>query len=41
MGEVFGNYVEIVSCAKDCDNLNIVLNDVSNYDSNKFTIIEK
>ena len=41
MGEVFWEYVEIVSCAKNCVDLNIVTNDISNYDENKFKIVEK
>lgn len=41
MWEVFWEYVEIVSCAKECRNLNIITSDVSNFDENKFTIVEK
>ena len=41
MWEVFGEYVEVVSCAKNCVDLNIITNDVSNYDENKFEIVEK
>ncbi len=41
MGEVFWEYVEIVSCAKNCEDLNIITNDVSNFDENKFNILEK
>lgn len=41
MWEVFWNTVEIVSCAKNCVDLNIITSDVSNFDENKFTIIEK
>lgn len=40
-GDVFGEYIEIVSCAKNCSDLNIILNDVANYDENKFNIVEK
>ena len=39
--EVFGEYAEIISCAENCEDLNIITSDVSNYDENKFTIIEK
>jgi len=41
MGEVFWEYVEIVSCAKQCEELQIIVNDVSNFDENKFVIVEK
>lgn len=41
MWEVFGEYVEIESCAKNCEDLNIITSDVSNFDENKFVIIEK
>lgn len=41
MGEVFWEYVEIVSCAKNCSDLEIVTSDISNYDENKFVIQEK
>ncbi len=41
MGEVFWDYVEIVSCAKQCEDLKIVTNDVSNFDENNFQIVEK
>ncbi|MCD5375457.1 biotin/lipoyl-binding protein [Candidatus Gracilibacteria bacterium] len=41
LGEVFGEYAEIISCAENCEDLNIITSDVSNYDENKFTIIEK
>ena len=41
MGEVFGEYVEIVSCAQNCDDLKIITSDVTNYDENKFVIVEK
>ena len=39
--EVFGEYVEVVSCAQDCETLKIVTNDISNFDENKFVITEK
>lgn len=39
--ENYGDYVEVVSCAKECSELEIVLNDISNYDENKFVIVEK
>ena len=39
--EVFGEYAEIISCAENCEDLHIITSDVSNYDENKFTIIEK
>ena len=41
MWEVFGEYVEIVSCAKNCSDLSIITSDISNFDENKFTIVEK
>ncbi len=41
MGEVFGEYIELVSCAQPCEELNIITNDISNYDENKFNIVEK
>jgi multidrug efflux pump subunit AcrA (membrane-fusion protein) len=41
LGEVFGEYIEVVSCAKNCSDLRIVTNDISNFDENKFVIIEK
>ena len=41
LGEVFGEYTEIVSCGQNCEDLNIVMSDVSNFDENKFVIVEK
>jgi len=41
MWEVFWKYVEIVSCAQQCESLKIITNDVSNFDENKFKILEK
>lgn len=41
LGEVFGEYIEIVSCAKECSELNLIISDVSNYDENKFVIQER
>lgn len=41
MWEVYGEYVELVSCAQQCEDLNIITSDVSNYDENKFNIVEK
>ena len=41
MWEVFGKYVEIKSCAKNCEDLRIITNDISNFDENKFIIVEK
>ena len=41
MWEMFWEYVEIVSCAKNCEDLNIIMNDTSNFDANKFIIVEK
>jgi len=41
LGEVYGEYIEVVSCAENCSDLNIVLNDISNFDENKFVIIEE
>lgn len=41
MWEVFWEYVEIVSCAKNCVDLNIIRSDISNFDENKFKIVEK
>jgi multidrug efflux pump subunit AcrA (membrane-fusion protein) len=39
--EVFWEYIEVVSCAMNCEDLIIVTSDVSNYDENKFTITKK
>lgn len=41
MWEVYWEYVELVSCALQCEELNIITNDTSNYDENKFKIIER
>jgi multidrug efflux pump subunit AcrA (membrane-fusion protein) len=41
LGEVYGEYIEVVSCAENCSDLKIVLNDISNFDENKFVIIEE
>ncbi len=41
MWEVFWEYVEIVSCAKQCEDLRIITSDTSNFDANKFEIIER
>lgn len=41
MGETFGEYVEIVSCARQCEELKIITNDISNFDENRFVISEK
>lgn len=41
MWEVFGEYVEIVSCAQNCETLKVITNDISNFDENKFVIVEK
>lgn len=41
MWDIFWEYVEIVSCAKNCVDLNIVTSDIGNFDENRFTIIEK
>jgi 23S rRNA maturation mini-RNase III len=41
MWDVFGEYVEIVSCAKQCEDLRIITSDTSNFDANKFEIIER
>lgn len=41
IGEIFWEYVEIISCAQNCDDLQIITNDVSNFDENKFTITQK
>jgi len=41
MWEVYGEFVEILSCAKQCEELKIITNDVSNFDENKFTIVER
>ena len=41
MWEVYGEYVELVSCAKQCEELNIIINDISNYDANKFNLVQK
>lgn len=41
MWKVYGEYVELVSCAQQCEDLNIITNDISNYDENKFNIVEK
>lgn len=39
--EVYGEYIEVISCAENCEDLHIVLSDISNYDANKFVIVEK
>ncbi len=41
MWEIFGEYVELVSCAQQCEELNIIISDTSNYDENKFILTEK
>ena len=38
MGEITGDSVEIVSCAIDCDSLNVILTDMTNYDANNFNL---
>jgi len=39
--EVYWEYIELVSCAQQCEELKIITNDISNYDENKFNIVEK
>jgi len=39
--EVFDEQIEVISCAKNCEDLKIIMSDVSNFDENKFIIIEK
>jgi hypothetical protein len=41
MWDIFWQYVEIVSCAQECSDLKIITNDISNFDENKFNIVEK
>jgi len=41
MWDVYGGYSEIVSCAQQCEELKIITNDISNFDANKFNIVEK
>ena len=41
LGEVFGEYIEVVSCDIKCKNLKIIMSDISNFDKNKFLIVEK
>jgi hypothetical protein len=41
LGQWFGEYIEIVSCAQNCEELEIITSDVSNFDANKFTITQK
>ncbi len=41
MWDIYGDQVEIVSCARQCEELNIITNDVSNFDPNTFVIVEK
>ena len=39
--EVFNEQIEIISCAQNCEDLRIIMSDVSNFDENKFIIREK
>jgi len=41
MWDTYGWYSEIVSCARQCEELKIITNDISNFDENKFNIIER
>lgn len=41
LGESYDDQIEILSCAQECAQLNIVLSDISNYDENIFSIIER
>lgn len=45
LGSFFWDMVEILSCVdlddENCTNLNIITNDISNYDENKFNLIPK
>jgi multidrug efflux pump subunit AcrA (membrane-fusion protein) len=41
MWEVFWDYAEVISCAKNCSDLQIIISDISNFDENKFTVLEK
>ncbi len=36
--EIYGEYIEIVSCAKNCQELEVITSDVWNYDENKYII---
>ncbi|MCH8518994.1 HlyD family efflux transporter periplasmic adaptor subunit [Candidatus Gracilibacteria bacterium] len=38
LGRVFGDSIEVLSCAEECDTLEIIWNDISNYNSNDFTL---
>jgi hypothetical protein len=38
---VYGNNIEIISCAKNCVDLRIITSDISNYTPNNFVIQEK
>lgn len=38
---VYGNNIEIISCAKNCIDLRIITSDISNYTPNNFVIQEK
>lgn len=39
--DVFWEYIEIVSCAKNCVDLEIITSDISNFDENKFKIVQQ
>lgn len=36
--EIYGEYIEVVSCAKNCSDLEVITSDVWNYDENKYVI---
>ncbi len=38
---VFWEYIEVVSCAKNCIDLNVVMSDITNYNEGEFRIVEK
>jgi len=41
---IYGEYVEVISCTfeeRDCENQKIIMTDISNYESQKFMLVEK
>lgn len=38
LGEIYGENIEIISCAQECKNLQIITNDISSYNPNKFVL---
>ncbi|NDK10236.1 HlyD family efflux transporter periplasmic adaptor subunit [Candidatus Gracilibacteria bacterium] len=44
LGGIYGEYVEVISCTfeeRDCENQKIIMTDISNYESQKFMLVEK